>query len=227
LNNWRTIGVLGGMGPAATADFLARLVVAANAARDTDHPRVLVDSNPQIPDRNAAREGRGPSPGPALAAMAQGLVAQGAEILAMPCNAAHGWANDVRTATSAIFVDLIDAAVAEALKTNPRRIGLLAIGATLDAGLYQRALAPHGVAVIEPDRAVFQPLVNAIKGGDTGPHIRTAMAVEAARLVGQGADAIIAACTEVPLVLTAANVSVPFTDATAALATAALAAARR
>jgi aspartate racemase len=214
------------MGPAATADFMTRLVVAANAARDTDHPRVLVDSNPQIPDRNAAREGRGPSPGPALAAMAQGLVAQGAEILAMPCNAAHGWADDVRAATGATFVDLITAAVAEALKTSPRRIGLLAIGATLDAGLYQRALAPHGVTVIEPDRAVFQPLVNAVKAGDTGPEIRAAMAAEAARLVAKGADAIIAACTEVPLVLTAADVSVPFTDATAALVTATLAAAR-
>jgi aspartate racemase len=203
LSNWRTIGVLGGMGPAATADFMARLVVAAGAARDADHPRVLVDSNPQVPDRNAAREGRGPSPGPALAAMARGLVAQGAEVLAMPCNAAHGWADDVRAATGATFVDLITAAVTEALKTNPRRIGLLAIGATLDAGLYQRALAPHGLTVIEPDRSVFQPLVNAIKAGDTGPTIRTAMAAEAARLVDEGADAIIAACTEVPLVLSA------------------------
>jgi aspartate racemase len=227
LTNWRTIGVLGGMGPAATADFLARLVIAANAARDTDHPRVLVDSNPHVPDRNAAREGRGPSPGPALAAMAQGLVAQGAEVLAMPCNAAHGWADDIRAATSATFVDLITAAVAEAIRTNPLRIGLLAIGATLDAGLYQRALAPHGITVIEPDRSVFQPLVNAIKAGNTGAEIRTAMAAEAARLVAQGADAIIAACTEVPLVLTAADVSVPFTDATAALVSATLAAARR
>lgn len=227
MSSWKTIGVLGGMGPAATAEFLTRLVVAAKAARDTDHPRVLVDSNPQIPDRNAAREGRGPSPGPALAAMAQGLVAQGAEILAMPCNAAHGWADDVRAATSATFVDLITAAVAEALKTNPRRIGLLAIGATLDAGLYQRALEPHGVTVIEPVRAVFQPLVNAIKAGDTGPAIRAAMAAEAARLVGEGADAIIAACTEVPLVLSAADVTVPFTDATAALVDATLAAARQ
>jgi aspartate racemase len=225
LSGWRTIGVLGGMGPAATADFLTRLVGAAKAARDTDHPRVLVDSNPQIPDRNAAREGRGPSPGPALAAMARGLVTQGAEVLAMPCNAAHGWADDVRAATSATFVDLIEAAAADALKIEPRRIGLLAIGATLDAGLYQRALAPHGVTIIEPDRAIFQALVNDIKAGETGPDIRAAMAAEAARLVGRGATAIIAACTEVPLVLTAADVSVPFTDATAALVTATLAAA--
>jgi aspartate racemase len=159
--------------------------------------------------------------------MAQGLVAQGADVLAMPCNAAHGWADDVRAATGATFVDLITAAVAEALKTNPRRIGLLAIGATLDAGLYQRALAPHGISVIEPDRSIFQPLVNAIKAGDTGPETCTAMAAEAARLVAQGADAIIAACTEVPLVLTLADVTVPYTDATAALVTATLAAARR
>lgn len=215
------------MGPAATADFLTRLVVAANAARDTDHPRVLVDSNPHVPDRNAAREGRGPSPGPALAAMARGLVAQGAEVLALPCNAAHGWADDVRAATDAVFVDLIDAAVFEAIRTKPSRIGLLAISATIDAGLYQHALAPHGVTIVEPDLSMLQPLVNAIKAGDTGPAVRAAMAAEAARLVAAGADAIIAACTEVPLVLSAANVSVPFTDATAALVEATLAAARQ
>ena len=217
---WRTIGVIGGMGPAATVDVLGRLVTGAGAAHDSGHPRVLVDSNPDVPDRNAALAG-GASPGPVLADMASRLLAQGAEVLAMPCNAAHGWADAVRAVAGAQFVDIVDTAIAAAMVHRPLRIGVIAIGATLDARLYDRAPVP----VIAVDRMRVQPLVNRIKGGNTGPEVATAMAALAADLVADGADVIIAACTEVPLVLRAAPV--PLIDATAALAVATLAAARR
>ena len=184
MTEWRPIGVIGGMGPAATADFLARLVVGVGAARDSDHPRVFIDSNPCVPDRNAARSGQGPSPGPALAAMARGLVAQGAEILVMPCNAAHGWADAVIAATPARFVSMVDAAVAAAVvavaAACARQVGIIAVGATLDARLYHDRLATEGIAVIECDRRVVQPLVAAIKAGDTGPIVCAALAAEAA-----------------------------------------------
>lgn len=221
---WRTIGVIGGMGPAATADFMARLVAGVAARQDSDHPRVLVDSNPQVPDRNAALAGTGPSPGPVLAAMAKGLVAQGARVLAMPCNAAHGWADAVRDVEGAQFVDIIDTALAAAMAHAPARIGVIAIGATLDARLYHDRAA---VPVIAAEAGRVQPLVDRIKGGDTGAAVAAAMVAIAADLVAAGADVIIAACTEVPLVLGPAQVGVPFVDATAALATATLAAAQR
>jgi aspartate racemase len=220
---WRTIGVIGGMGPAATADFMARLVAGVTAARDSDHPRVLVDSNPAVPDRNAALAGTGPSPGPVLAAMAQGLVGQGATVLAMPCNAAHGWADAVRGVKGAVFVDIIAAALVAAMQHGPARIGLIAIGATLDAELYQQRAA---VPVLAAPRARVQPLIDRIKAGDTGADVAAAMAAIAGDLVAGGADVVIAACTEVPLVLGAGDVGVPFVDATAALAAATLAAAR-
>lgn len=217
---YRTIGVIGGMGPAATADFLARLVALADAASDADHPRVLVDSNPNVPDRNAAARGEGPSPGPVLAAMAEGLVAQGADLLAMPCNAAHGWAGAI---TAGPFVSMIDAAVAEAMAHAPRRIGVLAVGATLALDLYGKA---SQVPVLAGDLAVVQPAVTAIKAGDRSAVTRAALAGAAERLVVDGAEVIIAACTEVPLVLGADDVPVPLVDSTAALARATLAAAR-
>jgi aspartate racemase len=217
---YRTIGVIGGMGPAATADFLARLVAGVDAATDADHPRVLIDSNPHVPDRNAAARGQGPSPGPALAAMAQGLVTQGAQLLAMPCNAAHGWADAILAAP---FVSMIDAALAEAMAQRPTRIGLLAVGATVSLQLYGRA---SRVPVRAGDLAVVQRCVNAIKAGDRSDATRADLAAEAARLVAGGADVIIAGCTEVPLLLDQADVEVPLIDSTAALARATLAAAR-
>lgn len=222
MSSWRTIGILGGMGPAATADFLQRLVTAIAAPRDEDHPRILIDSSPNVPDRNAARAGNGPSPGPALAAMARGLVASGAEILAMPCNAAHGWAADI---TAAPFISMIEAAAAQARAHAPTKIGLIAIGATLDARLYHNALS--GIDILECDRTIVQPAVTAIKSGDKSPQIHAALTAEATRLTTAGAQVIIAACTEVPLVLTQSDVSVPLVDATAALVTAVIAAARK
>lgn len=217
---WRTIGVIGGMGPAATADFLARLVAGVDAASDTDHPRVLIDSNPHVPDRNAAALTGAASPGPALAAMAAGLTAQGAQILAMPCNAAHGWADAI---TAAPFVSMIEAALAEAMAHQPRCIGVLGVGATLALDLYGRA---SPVPVLAGDLAAVQAAVNAIKAGDRSDAVRGALAGEAARLAAAGADVVIAACTEVPLVLGQADVAVPLIDSTAALARATLAAAR-
>ncbi|KPF64176.1 hypothetical protein IP88_13955 [alpha proteobacterium AAP81b] len=214
------------MGPAATVDFLQRLVAGVGAARDRDHPRVLVDSNPYVPDRNAARAG-GPSPGPALAAMALGLVDAGAEVLAMPCNAAHGWAGDIVAAIAgrARFVSIVEAAVAAV--GNARRVGILAVGATLDAGLYHAPLLARGIGIVDGDLAVVQPLVNRIKAGDTGAEVQSAMRAEALRLVTAGAEAIVAACTEVPLVLRQADLAVPLIDTSACLAMATLAAARR
>lgn len=226
MSGWRHIGVIGGMGPAATVDFLARLVAAVGAADDRGQPRILVDSNPHVPDRNAARRGEGPSPGPALAAMARGLEAQGAELLAMPCNAAHGWATDICAATLLPFINMVDAAAREAAATGATAIGLLAVEATLDARLYHDLLEGSGRQVVEPDRAAVRDLVARAKAGDTTAGARDEARRLADDLARRGAGAVIAACTEIPLLLGPQACPVPFIDSTAALIRATLAAAR-
>jgi hypothetical protein len=87
-NMSKILGVLGGMGPAATLDFLAKLQTATPTKREQDHLRVLVDINPKVPDRNAGDA----DPGPVLAAMAAGLRDGGAQVLAIACNTAHAYA---------------------------------------------------------------------------------------------------------------------------------------
>ena len=221
-SNWKTVGVLGGMGPAATLDFLTRLHAATPASGDADHLRVITDSNPRVPGRNAALSGDGPSPGPALAAMARGLVVAGAELLAMPCNAAHAWAAEIAGA-GVPFISMIDAAAAAVRASGARRVGVLAADATLRSRLYHDALGE--LTVIEVASADFMPVLLRIKAGDTGVEVRAVMAALAAGLVARGADTLLAACTEVPLVLEPTDVAVPFVDATGALVTAVLAAA--
>lgn len=218
----RTVGVLGGMGPEATLDFFARVLAATPAERDQDHLHVIVDSNPQVPNRNDAVAGTGPSPAPVLAEMAQRLAAAGAELLVMPCNAAHAFADAIRAATEVPFVSIVDVTVAEVLRRRPdvRTVGVLAAAGALDAGLYRSAFGAHGVATVEPegaDRDAFMELLYRIKRRDHGPDVSAAMAELADRLVAAGAELVVAGCTEVPLVLKAPDVAVPLVDSTDAL----------
>jgi aspartate racemase len=227
----KTVGVLGGMGPAATLDFFARVLAQTNAGRDQDHIRLIIDCNPSLPDRNAAIAGTGPSPAPALQEMARGLARAGAELLVMPCNAAHAFENDIRAATTLPFIGIV-AATAEALhRTEPhlRRAGILATTGCIDAGLYQTALDRVGIDSIVPQgatRDLFMQALQRIKSGDTGTTPKSEMMAVAEALVAEGAQAIIAGCTEVPLVLEPADVTVPLLNSTDCLVQATIAAAR-
>ena len=210
------------MGPAATLDFLTKLQAATPAASDQDHVPLLIDLNPQVENRNDALAGTGPSPEATLVVMAEGLERGGAEALVIVCNSAHAWADAIRAATSIPLIDLVQETADAVLRDAPgaKRVGLLAAAAALDAELYQKALAARGIEplVLEgPDRARFMALLYRLKGGQTGASERAEMRALAQLLTDRGATAIVSACTEVPLVLTAADLPVPLIDSTEVL----------
>lgn len=227
------LGILGGLGPAASVDFYAKLVAATPAAGDQDHLHLVLLSDPRVPDRNAGVAGTGPSPGPGLADMARRLELAGAEVLFMVCNTAHAFADEVRRAVAAPLVSIVDEAVAATLTAAPgaAAVGVLAAAGAQDARLYPSAFAARGVTVLEPtgaDRAAFMALLYRVKGGDTGPDVRAGMLALARTLVEAGAEALVAGCTEVPLVLArgdlaAAGLEVPLVASTDALVAAAVA----
>ncbi len=210
----KILGVLGGMGPAATVAFLARVQALTPARGDADHIRVVMDMNPQVPDRNT-RPGEAETE---LAAMALRLKAAGAQVLAMPCNTAHAQKAGIEAA-GLPFIDMIATTVAAARSRDPGAVGILATPG--GEALYRAALEGEGVrpVVLQGDeREAFMACVYAVKRGDTGPDNRAAMARLAQALVAAGADAVIAGCTEVPLLLEASEVSVPLTDSAEVLA---------
>ena len=216
----KTLGVLGGMGPAATLDFLAKLQAATPAKREQDHLRVLVDINPKVPDRNLSDS----DPGPVLAAMAAGLRDAGAQALAIACNTAHAYAAEVR-ASGLPLVDMLETAGEAAKAAGAARVGVLGTGLAL--GLYRDRLSHQGLEVVTLDdheQVEFMALLYRIKLGDLGPDARETMTALARRLIGKGAQAVIAGCTEIPLVLDAKDLAVPLLDATEALARACVAA---
>jgi aspartate racemase len=231
------VGVLGGMGPLATVDFLHKMLLATAADHDQDHVPVLACNMPQIPDRTQAYRGQGPSPVPAMLASAERLVAGGAGLIVVPCNTAHLWFDELQRQVPLPMLHIVDAALAEvglltASTHSPVRVGLLATDATLSSGLYMNRRIASGDARGEPlqwslPTAVemvehVMPGIDAVKSGqiDKGrQHLQAA----AMALVQRGAQVLVLACTEIPLVLHQSQVGLPVVDATAALARAAVA----
>lgn len=223
----RAIGVLGGMGPLATADFYAKLVRLTPAQDDRDHPRVIIDSNAAIPDRTEAVLGRGPDPTPALVETARTLERAGAELIAIPCNTAHAFLGAIREAVSVPVLDIMDevARCAAALRPAPGAVGLLATDGTVRLRLYHTALAARGIDALEPtgeDQAALMEAIHHVKAGVLRPKVRAAVRGIGERLVARGAAALVLGCTELPLVLGPRGASVPVLDGTEILARAAL-----
>jgi aspartate racemase len=203
------LGVLGGMGPAATLAFLTQLQAFTPARGDADHIRVLMDLNPKVPDRNKL----GSAAGAVLAEMAGALAGAGAEVLAMPCNTAHAHADLIQRASGLPLIDLIETGANAARDSGARRVGVLATKGALR--LYREYLAAQamGLVTLEPERQEeFMATIYKIKGGDLGPGVRREMAGYAADLIAGGAEAVVAGCTEAPLVLGSQDVQVAFID---------------
>ena len=222
------IGVLGGMGPAATVDFMAKLIRLTPAEREQDHLPVVVVSDPRVPDRVAPiLEGRGESPLAAMRAGVRRLERAGATCVAIPCHTAHAWYAPLAAGTELPILHIVDAALAElerlAVPAGP--LGLLATAATLEAGLYQERLAAAGHPALLPAPAVMAEavlpaiaLVKRDRAAEAAPLL--GRAVE--HLLAAGAGRVLLACTELPLACPA-TAHPACIDATEALARSCLA----
>ena len=215
-------GILGGMGPEATADLLSRIVRNTPAKDDNDHIRCIIDSNAKVPSRIKAILEGGPDPGPVLADMAKRLEAWGADFLAMPCNTAHHYFSHITDAVGIPMLNMIDIAIDEALAARPdaKRIGVLCTPATHKAGLYTRPLEARGLEAVyaDPDHEdALLKVIMRVKGGDTGAVPREGLHAVARHVRARGADVCITACTELGVVLEPYD-DVPVVDAAEALA---------
>jgi aspartate racemase len=194
-----TVGLLGGMGPAATVDFMARLVRLTPARSDQQHLRLLVDCDPSVPDRSAHILRGSDAPATHLARMAAGLEANGAELLVIVCNTAHAYYDRVATAVRVPVVDWIAEVALEVAAVGVSRAGILATEGTLRAGLYDTALARHGVTAVAPSPAEQRALMEVIygvKAGGPEAVLALRMRAVAAALAGRGAEIALLACTE-------------------------------
>lgn len=220
-HNKKSIGIIGGMGPLATADLFQKIILHTRAACDQDHLRVYIDSNTNIPDRTAALLRGGADPTPELVSSARGLERQGADVLIIPCNTAHNFYDAVQSAVSVPVLHMIRLTARALVERGVKTAGLLATDGTVQTGIYQRTFAGTGVELLVPEgeeqRAVMDMIYQGVKAGrrdyDASAARRTMEA-----LTDRGAQTLILGCTELPLAAELYGLDFPVTDPTLELA---------
>ncbi|MGE5620653.1 MAG: aspartate/glutamate racemase family protein [Sphingomonadaceae bacterium] len=223
----KVIGILGGMGPEATIDLFRKIVESTAARTDQEHLRIIVDNNPKIPDRTAALLHGGEDPTPLLQATARNLERAGADFIVMPCNTAHLYYDEVVEAVRIPVLHIAVETVGEVLRQYPlaRTVGVLGSSGTVKLRLYHDLLEERGLRAIsspEDDQRIQDAVIHSVKAGDKGQAVHERIRTVAERLAERGAQLLLTACTELPLVLQDGDVSVPVLDPTLALARAAV-----
>ena len=223
----KTIGILGGMGPLATADLYRKIVENTKADGDNGHVRVYIDSNCAIPDRTAAILSGGPDPVPEMLSALRNLEKCGADCVIMPCNTAHFFLPRLQAETELPILSMPEITAARCAERFPgRRACLLATRGTLAAGIYDAALARSGVEVLLPgekERGELMRLIyDVVKASRPIRPEMESWHDLLGTLHGQGADYYILGCTELPILAAALAHPGPFIDPTLELARAAI-----
>jgi len=216
------LGILGGMGPLATIDFMQKVVMRCGVGSDQEHMPMLVHNVPQIPDRSACILKGSEDPFPAMLDGLHRLEESGATCVVIPCNTAHFWFERLQAETSMTMISILDCVMAEIQQRNLSRIGVMATSATVAAGLYQRRIDAIGGQTLLPDelgQARMMEAIYAIKAGcmEEGTAMMEAIFAD---LKDQGAESVILGCTEIPVGLARLAMEQPEAclDATALLA---------
>ncbi|GEN78761.1 cysteate racemase [Actinotalea fermentans] len=199
------VGVIGGVGPQATAYFLDMVVRLTQADRDQDHLDMVVLNHASIPDRTAFILGRSTEdPGPVMADDARRLAAFGVDFLVLPCNTAHHFTQEIEAAVAVPLVNIVDETVAEVRRRVPGvgAVGLLATSGTVRAGVYQRAIEAAGARTVLPDdegqASLMRIIYEQVKAGRPVDLEEFRTLVE--RVRAQGAEAVVLGCTELSVV---------------------------
>jgi aspartate racemase len=225
-----SLGVLGGMGPLATVDFLKKLTVATEARCDQQHVPLLVYSDCTTPDRTQSILRDGPSPLPQMLAGIEFLNRAGCVVIAVPCNSAHYWYDDMAGASRVPVLNIVRASAERVRCNNPKtcRIGVLSTEGTNEMRIYRQTLEQLGFEVITPTPDEFHefvsPGISDVKRNEID-QAEKKFDVVADRLQARGAEQIILGCTEIPVGMQARCAREPnaIVDSNAALAEAVLA----
>ena len=202
----KKLGILGGMGPAASNEFVTRLVAKTPATKDQDHIPFVLWSDSTIPDRSTSMLNKDDKPLPYLLAGIQGLKIAGCTTIVIPCNTAHFWFSHLEkiAAWNAKIIHIVDS-VADTLrdiKITSGKIGIIGTKATIEYGLYQYQLNKLGWECITPTReqmdTLVQPAINLIKASNMDQAHEMLMTVIHS-LISKGAKAVVLGCTEIPL----------------------------
>ena len=197
----KVLGVLGGMGPAASAEFMRILSFRFPAEKDQDHPVVFMLSDPKIPDRTSAIIGDGEDPEPYIRKDIERLMEWGADLLAVPCNTAHCFINRFKDEIKTPIVHIVEATLSEAAAKAVNGAWMASSIGTAKAGIYQAEAEKMGYRLLLPPEDVrwrMQEAIKFVKAGDL-KHAAEVFESAAEGLWRIEDIPIITACTELPL----------------------------
>jgi aspartate racemase len=221
----KIVGILGGMGPESTAVLLQKITRRTPAAVEQDHLRVIIDSNPKIPNRTDALLFGNLKPViDALRETAHNLERAGADVIGIACNTAHAFLVEVRASVEVPVVDMIGETAKQARQAFGKKtvVGLLATDGTLRTRLYHEALEGHHLEAVGPiapgiQNAVMDTL-DTVKLHGVSEESKAAIAAAIRDVSTQGATTLIAGCTEVALILERYPPNLPWLDSLTVLA---------
>lgn len=199
----KTIGIIGGMGPLATADLYLKITNMTDAAKDQEHLHIVIDSNPKIPDRTAYILGEGESPLPEIVKSIRRLEAAGCDFLIMPCNTAHHIIEEIEDNTTVPFINMMSETAKFVAKEYPgQTVGVLATDGTCRSGAYEKYFNKVGVSVVKPvthQPDVMDLIYRGVKSGDLDMSLA---GLEAAieEMKENGATVFVLGCTELSAV---------------------------
>ncbi|MFV0480766.1 MAG: aspartate/glutamate racemase family protein [Campylobacteraceae bacterium] len=197
----KIIGILGGMGPAATVDMFDKFVKLTDAKKDQDHIPLLISSIPDVPDRTEAMLHGGKDPLKKLVKYMKMLEDGGAKCIVIPCNTAHYWFDKLKKRCNVHMISIVDSTLDAIKMTDAKKIGILATDATLSGGLYQKRLEKDGFKVILPkNQKDVMDGIYIFKAGDLDKATKL-VEKEVKTMFENGADLIICGCTEIPIIL--------------------------
>ena len=202
---YKTIGLIGGMGPAATADMLLKITKLTDAKRDQDHVHVIIDSNINIPDRTDAILHGGEDPLPQLKASANLLENAGADMLIIACNTAHYYVAELTKHTSLPIISMPEETAHLLKERGIKKAALLATDGTVQSGVYQSVLDAEELETIYPNHeqqaVIMSVIYDYIKRGILDASklpVREVLDI-CIDLKKRGAEVVLLACTELPV----------------------------
>jgi aspartate racemase len=201
------LGILGGVGPAATVDFMSKVIASTPAKKDQEHIKMIVEQNPQIPDRTAHLLHGAADPTISMYSTCKRLEAEGAEAIAIPCNTAHAFVNSIQPHLGIPIINMLNVTIEYIVQQYGRDIavGLLATSGTIASRVYHQVAELHNLKLFVPE-ARFQDLVMesiygiyGVKAGYTTGKCENDIREAIEHLADKGADVFILGCTELPM----------------------------
>ena len=217
----KILGIIGGMGPAATCDLMEKIIALTDAHCDQEHIHILTDVNTNIPDRTAAILRGGADPLPEMAASGKRLAAMGAEFLIMPCNTAHYFYDRLCAELPVPVLHMPRLTAAVLREAGVKKAGVLATDGTVQSGIYAEALRAEGIEPVYPEpahqRQVMRLIYEGVKARQVPLRdIPVAEILDALR--AQGVEKFLLACTELPLAFQELGITEDCLDPTRVLA---------